>query len=224
MTSLSPISATIDNQTIAAVIATPAALPAPGLVLFHDFRGLGDETKAIAENYARAGFLTLAVDLYRGRSSHNRLMAAYHMLRVDPLLALRTSGAWVYWLKSNKNCTGKVATLGWGFGGRWALYAAVESAADAAVLYYGRVLQDAHDFARLKGPVLAHFADGDASIPKAAVETFAAEMKAAGKDLAAHWYDAGHGFANPTAGAFDPAAAATADERTLAFLKQALVM
>ena len=222
MTSLSTISATIDKHTIAAVIATPAALPAPGLVLFHDFRGLRGETKAIAENYARAGFLTLAVDLYRGHSSDNRLVALYHMLRVDPMLALRTSGAWVHWLKANKNCTGKVATLGWGFGGRWALYAAVEAAADAAALYYGRILQDAHDFARLKGPVLAHFAEGDASIPKPAVETFAAEMKAAGKDLALHWYDAGHGFANPTARAFDPAAAATADERTLAFLNRTL--
>lgn len=222
MTTLTAISATIDKHSIAAVIATPDMLPAPGLVLFHDFRGLRDETKAIAESYARQGFLTLAVDLYRGRSSGNALMALFHMFRVDPMLALRTSGAWVYWLRANKNCTGKVATLGWGFGGRWALYAAIEAAADARVLYYGRILQDSHDFGRLKGGVLAHFAERDGSIPKPAVEAFAAEMTAAGKDLAAHWYDAGHGFANPTAQAFDPTAAAIADERSLAFLNRTL--
>jgi carboxymethylenebutenolidase len=222
MTSLTTISATIDKHTIAAVIATPAVLPAPGLVLFHDFRGLGDEAKSIAESYARQGFLTLAVDLYRGRSSNTALVALFHMFRVNPMLALRTSGAWVTWLRANKNCTGKVATLGWGFGGRWALYAAIETAADASVLYYGRILQDAHDLSRLKGPVLAHFAEGDGSIPKPAVETLTAEMTKAGKDFTAQWYDAGHGFANPTARSFDPAAAALADERSLAFLNQAL--
>ena len=222
MTSLTAISATIDKHTIRAVIATPDVLPAPGLVLFHDFRGLRDETKAIAESYARQGFLTLAVDLYRGRSSGNALVALFHMFRVDPMLALRTSGAWVYWLRANKNCTGKVATLGWGFGGRWALYAAIEAAADASVLYYGRVLQDSHDLGRLKGPVLAHFAERDGSIPKPAAETLAVEMKAAGRDFAAYWYDAGHGFANPAARTFDSAAAAIADERSLAFLNQIL--
>ena len=222
MTSLTPISATIDKHTIVAAIATPDVLPAPGLVLFHDFRGLGAETKSIAASYAQAGFLTLAVDLYRGRSSNNALIALFHMLRVDPMLALRTSGAWVHWLRSNKNCTGKVATLGWGFGGRWALYAAIEAAADASVRYYGRILQDSHDLRRLKGPVLAHFADSDGSIPKPAVESFATEMTAAGRDLTVHWYDAGHGFANPTARAFDPAAAKIADDRTLIFLNRAL--
>jgi carboxymethylenebutenolidase len=125
-------------------------------------------------------------------------------------------------LKANKNCTGKVATLGWGFGGRWALYAAVEAPVEAAVLYYGRAMQDTHDFARLKGPVLAHFAEDDGSISERAVETFATEMKTAGKDLTTHWYDAGHGFANPTARAFDPAAGSVADDRSLAFLNQAL--
>jgi carboxymethylenebutenolidase len=48
-----------------------------------------------------------------------------------------TIAAWIDWAVANGN--GKVATLGWCFGGGWSLSAAL----DAAVIYYGRVAADA---------------------------------------------------------------------------------
>ena len=51
------------------------------------------------------------------------------------------------------------------------------------------------------------------------VEGFAREMKASGKSLEFHWYNADHGFANPTTGRYDKSDADLAWKRTLAFLK-----
>jgi carboxymethylenebutenolidase len=47
-------------------------------------------------------------------------------------------------------------------------------------------------------------------------------MKEAGKTLTVYWYDAEHGFANPTTARYDAADAALAQSRTLAFLKTTL--
>lgn len=47
---------------------------------------------------------------------------------------------------------------------------------------------------------------------------FAASMREAGKSVTSHWYEAGHGFANPTTARCDEAEAKLARERTTAFL------
>ena len=71
----------------------------------------------------------------------------------------------------------------------------------------------------LQGPVLGHFATRDRFINKAMVEAFAIEMKASGKSLEHYWYDADHGFANPTTSRYDKPDADLAWKRTLAFLR-----
>lgn len=127
--------------------------------------------------------------------------------------------SWLRWLKSDKRSTGKVASIGWCFGGGWALNAALAEPVDATVVYYGNVAKTADELKPLEGPVLGHFAEKDGWINHAMVDGFAAAMTKAGKRLEAHWYDADHAFANPTGARYDEADAKLAWERTLAFLK-----
>ncbi|MBL8667769.1 MAG: dienelactone hydrolase family protein, partial [Rhodospirillales bacterium] len=127
--------------------------------------------------------------------------------------------SWANWLQSRPDGTGKVGVMGWCLGGGWALNASIATPVDATVIYYGRVDQPAERLARLKGPVLGHFAARDTFINRPMVEAFEQAMKEAGRSLTVYWYEADHAFANPTGARYNEADAALAWKRTLAFLR-----
>jgi carboxymethylenebutenolidase len=142
------------------------------------------------------------------------------------------------YLRKHEAGTGKLATLGFCFGGGWSLNASLAAPADATVIYYGRVAAPPPppapgappapydstqafkpaQLAPLKGPVLGHFALKDTFITKPMVDDFVAAAKKAGKSVTVHWYDAEHGFANPTTARYDKEDAQLAWTRTNEFL------
>ena len=128
----------------------------------------------------------------------------------------------VDWLKKHPDGNGKIASLGWCFGGGMALQAALDRPLAGAVVYYGNVARTADELKNLKGPVLGQFATQDQWINPAMVQGFEAEMKKAGKVLELHSYDANHAFANPTGQNYDAADARQAWDHTAAFLKLVL--
>ena len=65
--------------------------------------------------------------------------------------------------------------------------------------------------------MLGHFATQDKLDQQGDGRGFEAAMKAAGKTVESHWYEADHAFANPTSARYDEADAKLAWERTLAF-------
>ena len=93
---------------------------------------------------------------------------------------------------------------------------------NATVVYYGRVDKTPSQLAPLKGPLLGHFATRDEWITKEMVTKFEKAMDAAKKPYTSHWYQADHGFANPSSGHYDAADAKLAWNRTLAFFRQHL--
>ena len=138
------------------------------------------------------------------------------------MVATETLKVWAQWLREDARAGGKLATIGWCFGGGWSLNASLASPVDATIVYYGRVNKSANELASLKGPVLGHYATQDQWINKDMVSGFEAAMDAAGKSYTSYWYDAQHAFANPTSARYDEEDAALAWRRTLAFLKQQL--
>ena len=112
--------------------------------------------------------------------------------------------------------------MGWCFGGGWALNASIAEPVDATVVYYGRVDKPADQLAKLKGPVLGHFATRDEFINEPMVASFQRAMAEAGKPVTVYWYEADHAFANPSGGRYDEADAALAWSRTMDFLRQTL--
>ncbi|MFQ5955596.1 MAG: dienelactone hydrolase family protein [Kiloniellales bacterium] len=207
---------------VAAVLALPAKTPAPAVLLVHEWWGLNDQIKAMAAEFAKAGFTALAVDLYGGQVAEDRDAARSYMQALDPKAATETLVAWIDWLRRHEASTGRIGTVGWCFGGGWSLNASIAAPVDATVIYYGRVTRQADELKHLKGPVLGHFATQDKFINRDMVGTWEGEMKKAGKAFQSHWYEADHAFANPTGARYDEADAKLAWSRTLAFFRQHL--
>jgi len=211
-----------DGRTVKAALAVPHGQAEGSILLVHEWWGLNDQIKSVASEFASQGYTALAVDLYNGNVAGTADGARSLMNTVDPKAATQTLDVWVRWLREHALPGGKVATIGWCFGGGWALNASLASPIDATVIYYGDVAKTAEELASLQGPVLGHFALHDQWINKQMVSGFEAAMDAAGKPYTNYWYDAQHAFANPTSARYDAGDAALAWQRTSDFLKQEL--
>ncbi len=205
-----------------AMVAVPNAFPAPGMVLFHAFRGLTQEFIDFAEFYAGKGYYAVAPDLYKGEVTEDFDEAYALMDAMDEEECTDMAVAWVDWLRKQNGCSGKVGTVGWCLGGTWSLNTSVATPIDATVVYYGSVAKTEEELTALKGPVLGHFGTEDQYFGKDMVDAFEAEMKKAGKPFANYWYEADHAFANTGAPSFDAEAAKEADARTFSFLEKFL--
>lgn len=215
------------GQSAGAYLALPPDLgegKAPAVVLIHEWWGLNDQIKAVAAELAEQGFIALAVDLYGGKLGTTREEANALRLAMAPGVATQTLTGWIDWLRQHPSSTGKVATLGWCFGGGWSLNASLATPVDGTVIYYGNVAKTAAELEPLSAPVLGHFGTLDGSINEEMVGGFERAMAAAGKQdlLTVHWYTADHAFANPTGARYDEDDAALAWSRTLAFLHRTL--
>ncbi len=210
------------GRTVSAALAVPERVPAPAVILFHEWWGLTDQIKSVAAVLAREGYLALAADLYHGRTASTPAEARALMGAVKTEEANDTAAAWIDWLKHEPRSTGKVATLGWCFGGGWSLNASLLTPVDATIIYYGRVDKTPEQLAALHGEVLGHFGTKDGFINQNMVSGFEAAMKAAGKTFTTYWYEADHAFANPSGANYDQPDADLAWSRTLAFLKDKL--
>lgn len=215
---------TPSGHTISGALAIPATLPAPCMLLIHEWWGLNDHIRAMSAEFARDGYIALSCDLYNGKVAEagDRDMAQSLMKSVDGNQATETVTAWVEWLRRHDNGTGKLGTVGWCFGGGWSLNASLSSPVDATVVYYGRVSKTAEELSSLNGPVLGQFANNDKWINQKMVSDFESAMDSAGKTYTNHWYDADHAFANPTSGRYDQEDAALAWQRTREFLSKHL--
>lgn len=213
---------TPDGRQVSAALAVPESVPAPAVLLIHEWWGLNNQIRAVTTEFAREGFVALAVDLFDGKVATAAEDAQRLTQAVDPEQATGTLTTWVNWLKADSRTTGKVGVVGWCFGGGWALNASIAAPVDATVIYYGRVERSAEDLAKLNGPVLGHFAEQDEWINQEMVGRFEAAMEEAGKSPEIHWYSANHAFANPTGANYDREDAQQAWTRTLEFFRQNL--
>jgi len=205
------------GKPVSGVLAMPEKLPAPAIVLIHEWWGLNDQIKTVAAEFARLGYIALAVDLMDGQVATTADQARAQMGAVNAAEAQDTMASWIAWLRARDDGTGKIGTVGWCFGGGWSLNASLAAPVEATVIYYGRLTDDSARLKALKGPVLGHFATRDGWINPPMVDGFTGAMAMAGKQLTTHWYEADHAFANPTSARYDEADAKLAWDRTTAF-------
>lgn len=217
--SLQAVTTTVGGQAVNAALAVPNAGKAPAVLLVHEWWGLNDQIKTVAAEFAREGYLALAVDLYGGKVTDNPDQARSYMQAVDSAVATDTLSAWIAWLRQHEAHNGKIGTVGWCFGGGWSLNCSLANPVDATVIYYGNVKKSAAEVASLEGPALGHFATEDEWINRDMVGGFEKSMTEAGKAFTGHWYEAKHGFANPTTARYDEQDAALAWSRTLEFFR-----
>ena len=125
-------------------------------------------------------------------------------------------------LKERPECSGKYGSVGFCYGGGIVHRLAVRLPdLGAGVPFYGPP-PAVEDAAKVKAPLMMHFAENDSFVNPAFVP-YEAALKAAGVRMTSYTY-AGtqHGFNNDTTPRFDAAAAKLAWERTLAFFNQNL--
>ena len=219
-----------DGKPIHGFLCEPAhAAGAPAVVVIQEWWGLNEQIRGVARRLASAGFIALVPDLYRGKSTVEEEEANHLMTGLDFADAASQDirGA-VQYLKGR---SAKVGVTGFCMGGALTLLAlGAAPEIDAAVVWYGLPPLVYIDPARIKVPVLGHWAIQDAFFPIASVDQLEEKLGAAGVDFEFHRYLAHHAFANETAVGpgriaatqFDAAWAQQAWDRSLRFLGKTL--
>lgn len=203
----------------------PGAGPFPALVVIHEWWGLNQQIKGMAEELAREGYVALAVDLYRGRVTAEPMEAHELMRGLPEDRAIQDLKAAVAYLRSRSDVRGnKIGSIGWCMGGGYSLTLAINQPDLAAcVVYYGRLATNKGLLGQISAPVLGIFGEEDRGIPPSAVRTFERDMKELDKETQIHMYPgAGHAFANPERPSYRKAAADDAWKRTKAYLMKFL--
>ena len=193
----------------------------PGVVVIHENRGLNPYIEDVARRLAVDGFLAFAPDALTplGGYPGNEEKAAQLFGQLDAAKRTEDLVAAAEYLKSRPDCTGKIGAVGFCFGGTTVNIIATRMPdLAAAVPFYGGQ-PTAENTAKIKAPLLIHYAGNDERI-NAGWPAYEAALKANGVKYEAFTY-AGtqHGFHNDTTPRYDEAAAKLAWSRTVAFLK-----
>jgi carboxymethylenebutenolidase len=222
-----PVSYKSGDETVQGVLYTPTGKgPFPALVVIHEFWGLNDWVKEQASKLADQGYVSLAVDLYRGKVATTPDMAHELMRGVPEDRAKRDLHAAVEFLKSQPNVKKDgIGSIGWCMGGGYALDVALQEPDLAAtVINYGHLATDTDALKKINAPILGLFGAQDRGITPDDVKKFGTTMDQLGKKIDVTIYpDAGHAFENPNnKDGYRAADAADAWKRTVDFLAMTL--
>ncbi|MDZ4349461.1 MAG: dienelactone hydrolase family protein [Xanthomonadaceae bacterium] len=192
----------------------------PGILVIHENRGLNAHIEDVARRAALAGYVALAPDglsvaggAPEDQEKARDLFAATDRATIDADVILA-----VPYLAGREDCSDRVGTVGFCYGGGIALRCAAEQPATAAaVCFYGQALS-AEQVARVKAPLTMHYAGEDPRI-NAGIPDFRRALDEHGVAYSLHMYPGtGHGFHNDASAArYNATAAQLAWSRTIAF-------
>jgi carboxymethylenebutenolidase len=215
---------TVDGKMIHGYLSHPAGAAArggPAIIVVHEWWGLNDNIKAVADRYAGEGYTVLAVDLFgKVATTPDTAMVLYQTAMKNIPAGEKNLAAAISYLKAQG--AGKIGVVGYCFGGHWSLRTGLVGGPDikAVIMYYGAPITDPAQLSRLSAPVLGLYGGLDKGIPVDSVRAMERSMKAAGRSVSINVYaDANHAFANPSGSAYNPAAASDAWAKSLAFFK-----
>lgn len=212
------------DETVHAFLYTPEGKgPFPALIAIHEWWGLNDWVKQQASQLANEGYVTLAIDLYRGHVATTPEDAHELSRGVPEDRAARDLRAAMEFLKSQRNVDKKrIGSIGWCMGGGYSLDVALaEPTLKAAVINYGHLATDPQSIQKIHAAILGIFGAQDHGIPVEDVKKFEHQLKQDGKRVEIIIYpDAGHAFENPSnTNGYRINDAADAWQHTLKFLQ-----
>ena len=211
------------DETVSGEVYTPAGKgPFPALIVIHEWWGLNGWVNEQAQKLSEQGYVTLAVDLYRGKVATTPEEAHEIMRGVPEDRAKRDLHAAFEFLASQPNVKkDRIGAIGWCMGGGYALdVALLEPTLAADVINYGHLATDPESMKKVHAPILGIFGAQDKGIPPADVRRFGEQLDKLGKKIEIKIYDdAGHAFENPNnKEGYRAADAADAWNRTVDFL------
>lgn len=214
------------HGTVNAYLVKPAGASGalPAVLVIHENRGLNPYIEDAARRLGKAGFIALAPDGltsvggYPGNDDEGRALQQ----TVDAEKLMNDFIAGFEYLRGRTDVDGNVGAVGFCYGGGVVGALAVTyPELGAGVVFYGRQ-PSAADVPAIEAPLLIHYAALDERI-NAGWPAFEAALQEHGKDYVLHFYpDTNHGFHNDTTPCYDAAAAALAEDRTIAFFREHL--
>ena len=200
----------------------------PAVIMVHEWWGLNENIKNMANILARQGFVVLAADLYKGEVANTPQRAAelVQSVRNNQNISIANLQSAVKYLGSLPNVDGsKIVSMGWCFGGGQSLQLALNSQEHplaATVIYYGTPLvTNESSLSVIKWPVLGIFGDKDQAISLEQINLFRKSLDQNGITNEIHIYKGvGHAFANPSGDNYAPKETQDAWQKTLSFLKK----
>src|SRR5208282_5805934 len=133
------------DETVQGFLYTPAGKgPFPAIIVIHEWWGLNDWVKDEASKLSDEGYVTLAIDLYRGKVATTPDEAHQIMRGVPEDRAARDLHAAFEFLKSQPNVKkDRIASIGWCMGGGYSFDVALQEPTLAAdVINYGHLASD----------------------------------------------------------------------------------
>jgi carboxymethylenebutenolidase len=219
-----------DGQTFDGHLVLPDSGSGPGLLVLQEIFGVNDYIREVCERLAKLGYVAMAPDVFwriernvaiNGNTDESMQKAFGYIGAYDWQTGVPDLVAALAHLRGLPETGGRAGALGFCFGGVTSFVLGCVSDPDVVVSYYGSGVPDWLDKAEgLIAPTILHFGSNDPFIPG---EKIAAVREWAGDKphVEFHEYASGHAFDNHTSEMFsDPDAAATAWEKTQAFLAE----
>jgi len=212
---------TVDDNELTGYLAEPQGQPIGGLVVIQEIFGVNSHIRAVADNFAKDGYIVLAPAMFNrvapgielGYTPEDVEKGREIRAKINHDDAVRDMAAAVTALEGQP-----IGVVGYCWGGSLAWNAATRlDGVSAAVGFYGGMIPDMVD-EQPRHPVMLHFGETDQSIPIEGVE----KIRAAHPDIPIHMYPAGHGFSCDHRGSYDAESAKLARERTLEFFAEHL--
>src|SRR5262245_14024453 len=163
----------------------------PAVIVIHENRGLNPHIRDVARRIALEGFVVLAPDFLSplGGTPSDEDRARGMFDRLTPGQVSADGVATVAFLEKNELSNGKVGVVGFCWGGGAVNNLAVASPdLAAAVAYYGAQPKKKEDIAKIKAPLLLHYAGKDERID-AGIDAYKAALEAAGKQYTIYVYE-----------------------------------
>jgi carboxymethylenebutenolidase len=226
-TSYETVSSPQGNGSIKGYFARPASIAGklPAVIVIHENRGLNPYIEDVARRLAVANFIAYAPDGLTsvGGFPGNDEQGAVKFREVNGPKMFEDFVAAAMWLKNHPQSSGRIGAVGFCFGGGVVNQLAVRLGADlaAGAPFYGRQ-PGADDVAKIKAPLMLHYAGNDQGVNQG-IPAFEAALKANNKKYELFMYEGTqHGFHNDTTPRYDEAAAKLAWQRTLEFFGKTL--
>ena len=195
----------------------------PAIIMIHEWWGLNDNIKEMAEKLASHGYIVLAVDLYNNKVGTTSEEARQLISSFDSEGGINNMNSAISYLKTEYS-TEDIGSIGWCFGGGQSLNLSMNNSdLDATVMYYGQVSTDSQKLSNISWPLLGIFAEKDNGIPVDSVKKFQTQLD----DLEITneiiiYPGVDHAFANPSGERYAPEESKDAWQKTIKFFNENL--
>lgn len=191
----------------------------PAVIMIHEWWGLNENIRDMAEKLASHGYIVFAVDLYDGQVATTTDEARELMSSFDKQHGIENMNLASSYIQE-QYAPEKMGSIGWCFGGGQSLNLALNNEdIDATVIYYGQLVTEKEQLSKINWPILGIFAELDQGIPPKSVDEFETSLNDLNIPNDIYIYpNVNHAFSNPSGESYAPDASMDAWKKTIEFL------